>query len=119
MPKAGFFLIEDNIAEVFASQKILLETRARMEALAPQVIAYAKGNAPWTDRTGAARAGLGVEVTVEGEEVVMDLFHTVDYGYWLETIQSGEFAIIMPTLEYFAPQVMAATDAVPTGEDLG
>jgi len=68
-------------------------------------------NAPWTDRTGDARAGLDVGVDHDGENVDLQLFHTVDYGLWLEVIQSGRYAIIMPTLEAFADQVMGSVGA--------
>ena len=66
---------------------------------------YAKQNAPWEDRTGDARDGLDVEVEWQGHVVVWTMFHTVDYGLYLETRWSGRYAIIMPTLEQFAPRV--------------
>ena len=72
------------------------------EAQAPSVLEYAMTNAPWEDRTGEARAGLGVEVYEEDGEIYLDLYHTVEYGLWLETIQNGRFATIMPTLEVYA-----------------
>lgn len=75
------------------------------EDAAGEILAYAQSNAPWSDRTGDAREGLGVEVTHTFGVVTLELFHTVDYGKWLETIQNGQFAVIMPTLERFAPQV--------------
>lgn len=75
------------------------------EAAADSILMYAQANAPWADRTGDARAGLATEVYTDGESVILDLYHTVDYGLWLEVIQNGRFAIIMPTLEQFAPMV--------------
>lgn len=70
------------------------------------VEAYAQSNAPWADQTGAARAGLTASVDVDGGEVVLELAHSVDYGYWLEVIQDGTFAIIMPTLEALGPEII-------------
>lgn len=70
-----------------------------------EVLSYAQAYAPWADRTGAARDGLGVEVYEDGGDIYMDLYHTVDYGQWLETIQNGAFAIIMPTLEMYAETI--------------
>lgn len=74
---------------------------------APQVEQEAKANAPWADQTGRARDGLNTAV-MTGEEVTLDLAHgeDVEYGFWLEVIQNGNFAIIMPTLEQFAPRIM-------------
>lgn len=77
-----------------------------MEEGKHKVEAYAKYNAPWADRTGAAREGLTAEVSVELDEVTLTLFHTVDYGEWLETIQDGQFAIIMPTLEALGAEIV-------------
>lgn len=90
-----------------------------MDSLAPEVLDYAQFNAPWTDRTGMARAGLDYEVYEEFGFVVLDLFHTVDYGLWLEVIQNGNFATIMPTLEVFAPEIMRRSGAVFMGETEG
>lgn len=64
----------------------------------------AQQNAPWSDRTGDARAGLETIVENNNGEVVLSLFHTVEYGLWLEVIQNGRFATIMPTLEEYAPR---------------
>jgi hypothetical protein len=91
--------------------------REVFEHYAGVILAYAQDNAPWGDRTGAARAGLGVVVEeLEGGGAVgLSLYHSVDYGYWLEVIQSGRFAVIMPTLEMFAPQVFEAAGGKVTG----
>ncbi len=71
-----------------------------------EVESYAKTNAPWADRTGAARNGLTASVYLEGGEIVLELAHTVDYGYWLEVIQEGRFATIMPTLEALGSKIV-------------
>ena len=83
------------------------------------ILEYAKSNAPWEDRTGDARNGLEVLVEEDGEEVSLTLYHTVEYGVWLETIQSGEFAIILPTLELFATPAFQAAGGRVTGETGG
>ncbi|MGX9924108.1 hypothetical protein ACWIG4_30140 [Streptomyces sp. NPDC002248] len=70
-----------------------------------EALEYAKANAPWEDRTGDARDGLDVDVDDSGNTIVLSLFHTVDYGQWLETIQNGRFAIIMPTLEIYGQEI--------------
>lgn len=73
--------------------------------VALDALAFAQDQAPWEDRTGDARAGLDTDVRWEGETIVWEMYHTVDYGIWLETIQNGRFSVIMPTLELFAPEV--------------
>lgn len=74
---------------------------------AAEVQAYAQSNAPWDDQTGAARYGLIADVEVEGlGDVSIILAHSVDYGIWLETIQNGAYAIIMPTIEALGPDII-------------
>lgn len=77
-----------------------------MEHGKDKVEMYAKQNAVWEDRTGAARAGLTAAVYEEGGFIVLELAHTVDYGIWLELIKDGSYAIIMPTLEAVGPEVI-------------
>lgn len=73
--------------------------------VAVEALDYAKTAAPWADRTGAAREGLDVDVDKVSGEIVLTMFHTVEYGQWLETIQAGQLAIIMPTLELYGPEI--------------
>ena len=73
---------------------------------AERVEAYAKENAPWSDRTGDARAGLTARGQQRLVQYSITLFHTVEYGLWLEVRWSGRYAIIRPTLEVMGPQLM-------------
>lgn len=77
---------DDVAMQEFVKSEIQLEQQMRTDA-------------PWTDRTGAARAGLTAQASQEDGVVTMTLFHTVPHGYWLEVIQNGRFAILGPTLE--------------------
>lgn len=72
----------------------------------PKLENHAKLNAPWTDRTSNARNGLAARSGKEGKTRFIVLFHQVPYGIYLETMQSGKYAIIMPTIDEFGPQVM-------------
>lgn len=112
----GFILATDTLTSLFASQiggDLVDSVENTLEGFVEEVQEYAQANAPWADRTGEARASLEAEVTTEGDSVLLILSHGVDYGEWLETIQSGRYAIIMPTLEHFAGQIFAATGATP------
>ena len=100
-------IIDDGVLLWFNRMDILQEATDSFEGLKNSVESYAKANAPWTDRTGMAREGLTAEVTSSGNEVILELYHTVDYGLWLEVIQNGEFAIIDPTLQHYAPLILA------------
>lgn len=104
--------IDDGIMAWFTGAEGLGESAEdTFRQAADGVLSYAKANAPWVDRTGDAREGLSVDVYTEGGDVILDLYHTVDYGLWLEVIQNGNFAIIMPTLERFAPMIFADAGA--------
>jgi hypothetical protein len=78
-----------------------------LEELAEEVQEYARTHASWDDRSGEAREGLTAEVVDEGlfhNSIV--LYHTVDYGIWLEIRWNGKYAIILPTIEHYGPIVM-------------
>lgn len=64
---------------------------------------YMKENAPWTDRTGAARNGLGANVVVETNKVAVVLYQSVPYGGFLELRWDGKYAIIEPTMAAVGP----------------
>lgn len=73
-----------------------------MNALAGQVEAYMQENAPWQDRTFAARDGLKSNVRVTGKGgVTLTAYHTVPYGGFLETgtAHMAPYPIIRPALE--------------------
>jgi hypothetical protein len=72
----------------------------------PKMENHAKLNAPWEDQTSNARNGLAARSGKEGKTRFIVLFHQVPYGIYLETRWSGKYAIIMPTIEEFGPQVM-------------
>lgn len=65
---------------------------------ATQGVAAMKTNAPWTDRTSAARNGLYTVVTKGPGHYTIKFSHSVHYGIWLEVKFSGRDAIIMPTV---------------------
>jgi hypothetical protein len=64
-------------------------------------------NAPWTDQTGNARNGLKAKAGKDVEGVHIFLFHRVSYGIWLEVAHEGRYQIIMPTLRFALPLVLA------------
>lgn len=73
---------------------------------ASEMASYAQTNAPWEDRTGEARSGLHTEVYEGDNTMGITLFHTVDYGVWLEVRWGGKYAIIMPTVETMGPRLL-------------
>ena len=87
-------------------RKIDMAVRMIVEVNSSRGEAYMKTNAPWTDRTGAARTGLHT-VTSHGQSQHSILFsHTMEYGIWLEVKNSGEYEIIMPSVRETGRQLM-------------
>lgn len=82
-----------------------------VEQAAREVEEYARSNAPWSDRSGEARRGLTAEAETQGQQLRIVLYHTVEYGIWLETRWNGQYAIIVPTIEHMGPIVMGALGA--------
>lgn len=93
-------------------KQVTPELRAALRAIiyryAPMAEAQMRSSAPWTDRTGLARMGLGAKAIADRSDVyAIVLYHTVEYGFWLEIRWSGRYAVIQPTIETMGPQVMA------------
>lgn len=101
------YIVEDGIIIWYRGASFMEEAEEVLTDASQDILNYAKDNAPWTDQTGQAREGLGVEISQGFGAVTLDLYHTVDYGLWLEVIQNARFATILPTLEHYAPQVFA------------
>lgn len=67
---------------------------------------YMREEAPWTDRSGNARAGLHAKVNYPEGAVEMILAHSMWYGIFLEVANSGKYQIIGPTVLYIGDLLM-------------
>lgn len=106
---SGFRILVETLSHgVNATERFTDNVENDLRRLIEQMVEDAKQNAPWSDNTGSAREGLDADLSSAGDVYTITLFHTVDYGQWLETIQSGRFAIIMPTIEKWAPEILNA-----------
>ena len=81
-----------NLTELEGRVKAGLEVVG--QTVGAQMKSYAQANAPWTDRTGNARGGLDYDCKWEGTTLDISVFHTVDYGIWLEIAHAQRFAIL-------------------------
>lgn len=88
--------------------------RSAMNYHSTRAVAYARQNAPWTDRTTNARNGLFATVGYArgNRAFVMVIGHSVPYGIWLETRFSGRYAIIRPTVDHVGPLVLATANTL-------
>lgn len=56
---------------------------------------YARANKPWTNRTYSARNGLEYKAEWVSDTLYdISVFHTVDYGIWLELAHGEKYAIL-------------------------
>jgi len=78
--------------------------------LEPVLEGYAKTHRPWEDQTGHARQSLFSVSELAAEIVTIYLSHGMEYGVFLELCNSGQYAIIMPTLEANYGVIKAALD---------
>lgn len=72
----------------------------------PEIVIYAKENAPWTDQTANARQSLYAYVESADGKVIIWLSHGMPYGVWLELRNQGRYAIIMQSLEAHYQPIM-------------
>jgi hypothetical protein len=101
------FIVRDGIIEWYEGPEWDKVVEDSFKEAAPGLEATAQANAPWEDQTGEAREGLHTTVGNADGTVTLALAHGVDYGFWLEVIQNGKFAIILPTLEQQSPAIIA------------
>lgn len=72
-----------------------------------QMQGYMQSNAPWTDRTGMARQTLTSRVSQPDSNTIrITCSHGVDYGIWLELAHEKNWAIVAPTIDKFAPEII-------------
>lgn len=97
-----------------AAEEMPGATVAAANDLGPEMVSFAKANAPWTDRTGDARRGLHAVVTQVAGAVRLTLAYTVFYGKFLEQNAGGKYAIVLPTVEMYARRLkeLAASNVV-------
>lgn len=102
--------LEAGIANFYFKTREVMEEKA--VEFAEELVQYAQQNAPWNNRTGDARSQLDSAVDSDDRELVVSLFHGVDYGVWLEVRWSGRYAIIIPTMEAKGAELIAKWDGI-------
>ena len=73
--------------------------RAFADTGAIKMKSYAQNNAPWVDRTGAARGRLNSYTQDRGDIIRIVVAHGVDYGIYLELANEKKYAIIPQTIQ--------------------
>lgn len=73
-----------------------------------------KQNARWNDRTGNARAGIGSEVVDGGDVIDIVVFHSVEYGKYLElgTSRMARLGVMADEIHVTAAELTSDAQAV-------
>lgn len=77
-------------------QRMTQRLHAEMQKAAKQMQDYARQNHPWTNRSGAAEAGLYARAA----GAVITYGHTVYYGVYLEFKYGGKWGVLQATKAY-------------------
>lgn len=67
---------------------------------------WMKTNAPWSDRTGAARASLIATANNSGSRHELLLAHGVSYGIWLEIAHNRRYQILASAQRHMAQKIV-------------
>jgi hypothetical protein len=92
--------------------QIYREIQRLAKKYAPEIEAYLKREASWIDRTGNLRQSMYAEVESSLTEIVLAFDYGLDYGVYLEFKHQGQYAIIAPALDHFAPKFWADVQAL-------
>lgn len=76
------------------------------DTAAKKMEAEAKLNAPWTDRTGNARNSIQGDFGWRKNQAVITLSGNVDYFVYLELAMEKRWAILKPTIDRNAPEIL-------------
>lgn len=104
---ASINAVVNNINQLSASFKAALEIL--MNTAAVEMVNYAKSNKPWVNRTGNAVNGLRQSVEwLTDEVIVITVYHTMDYGVWLELAHQRKYKILEQCIRSKAPELVSA-----------
>lgn len=102
--------IRNNISELKPKLRRAIEAAVGISATEGQ--SRLKIDAPWSDETGAARAGLHTIENNQGDRFSIIFAHAVHYGIWLEVRWSGKYEVIMPTVVSEGRALMGRVDGI-------
>lgn len=97
--KTNFRAVENKVR---AAIGLLADTAAK------KMEAEAKQNARWVDRTSNARNSIRGDFDWKGNKAVITLSGNMEYSPYLELTNEKKYAILVPTIQRNAPEVLKA-----------
>ena len=89
-----------------AANKQLAALGLYADTAAQKMVAHAKPNARWTDHTTNARESISGGHYWRGNTLVVRLSGGMEYSVYLELANEKRYAILRPTVERFAPEIL-------------
>ena len=117
--KACNIIVDDKSVNVMV--KKMDDTNKRMEQAvkivceraAQEAVNWAKTNKKWTNRTSNAVNGLRNDVRWESKvKIVLSVYHTMDYGVWLELAHQKKYAILQQAIAAKADELFEGLEAL-------
>ena len=89
------------------------------QRMAPDIANWMKENKVWENQTGNAQQGLACDVIAGVDAIILVLVigrHPdggfLSYGKYLELANGGQYAIVGPAVDHWAPKVMTNVKAL-------
>lgn len=100
-----------NLYDDYAKQ-IYRAIQQLARSFVPRIEAWMKANKVWENRTGNLQQSLYADVEAALTEIVLFFDYGLDYGKYVATVSQGQFDIIGPALDYWAPKFWAEVQAL-------
>lgn len=104
--------VTNNVNFNAAANKIRAAIALYGQSAALKMESAAKNNAPWTDRTSNARNSIQGQFSMLGNTARITISGNTDYFVFLELANEKRWAVLSPTLESYAADVIAGYQKV-------
>lgn len=98
--------VTNNFNPKMVENKVRAALGLYADTAAKKMEGEAKKNAPWTNRTSNARNSIQGDFGWKSNQVVITLSGNMDYSVYLELANEKKYAILKPTIERNAPEIL-------------
>lgn len=100
------FKVNNNINMNIAKLKVRAAIGLYADTAAKKMEGAAKKDAPWIDRTSNARNTIQGTFKWEGNKAKIELSGNVDYFKYLELANGKKYAVLVPTIQRYGPDIV-------------